>query len=141
MSDDPTRSAPPPDPAPDDPADPLRLKLAETEQLLEQARRALDAAERRHTVERELWALGAIDTETAAHLVTTALSGQDTPDVPAAVADLKRRKPFLFRPPAPPHSAMSGHAPPVSDLDRAAADAQGGDRRAVLRYLRLKRSA
>jgi hypothetical protein len=134
---------------PDDPAaitapDPdLRLKLAETEQLLAQARQALDAAAHTHAIERELWAHGALDTQAAAHLVSTALSGQAKPDVPAAVADLKRRKPFLFRLPAPAHSAMSGHAgAPVSDLSRAASDARdSGDRRDVLRYLRLKRGA
>lgn len=127
-----TRPAPSPD---------LRLKLAETEQLLSQAREALDAAERKHTIERELWSQGALDVETATLLTEAAIAGMPKPDARAAVAELKRRKPFLFRAPSPAASAMSPHAPAANSLDQAAADARSsGDRRALLRYLRLKRT-
>jgi hypothetical protein len=67
-------------------------------------------------------------------------------DVGAAVADLKRAKPFLFRPPPPAgarSAAMAGAAPEArADLDDAAGAArESGDRRLLLRYLRLKRGA
>jgi hypothetical protein len=127
------------DPAPEAP---LTLKLAETEQFLAQAREALDAAERKHAIERELWAQGALDVETAALLTEAAVAGLSAPDARAAVADLKRRKPFLFRTPPSAAGAMAGHAAAAGTLDQAAADARdSGDRRALLRYLRLKRSA
>lgn len=127
----------PPAPTPE-----LRLKLAETEQLLSQAREALDAAERKHAIERELWAQGALDLESAALLTEAAIAGMPKPDARAAVADLKRRKPFLFRAFPASSSAMSPHASAPNSLDQAAVDARdSGDRRALLRYLRLKRSA
>lgn len=133
-------TTPTPDPAttPDLETADLRLRLAETEQRLAQARQALDAAQRRHALERELWMQGALDIDTAATLAEAALTPDA--DVRAAVADLKRRTPFLFRAtPAP--SAMAAHPAPASDLDRAAAEArQSGDRRALLRYLRLRRT-
>jgi hypothetical protein len=130
-------------PSSDGAADPtLSLKLAETEQLLAQAREALDAAERKHSIERELWAQGALDLETAALLTSATVAGMSTPDVRSAVADLKRRKPFLFRVAAGSGGAMSGHAEAPGALDQAASDArESGDRRALLRYLRLKRGA
>src|SRR4029079_12737810 len=124
----------------------LPTKLAETEKSLADTRAALSAAERQRTIDRELWAAGAIDLETAAILVESATASADQSDIAAAVADLKLRqpflfrahtptKPFLFRPPPPP-PAMPAHAERTTDLGRAAAEARdSGDRRAVMRYL------
>jgi hypothetical protein len=116
----------------------VKVKLAETEQLLAQAREALDASERKRQIERELWQEGAVDVETAAMLTEATVAGMDKKDVRAAVGDLKRRKPFLFRT-SKTGGVMGGHA--ASDgLGAAAAEArESGDRRALLRYLTLRR--
>lgn len=127
---------------PDHTAD-LELKLRQTEELLAQAREALGAAERKRTIDRELASQGALDLETAALLTEAAVAANPQADIAAAVADLKRRKPFLFARPRRA-SAMAGAAPPddSAPLDAAAAEARTtGDRRYLLRYLRLKRTA
>jgi hypothetical protein len=131
MSDQPTTPPASPDPS---------TKLAETESLLAQAREALDAAERKRQIERELFAENAIDVETAAMLTEAAVAGMAKADVRAVVADLRKRKPFLFRPAAPRASAVMGNQSPADPLSDAAAHARdSGDRRALLRYLRLRR--
>lgn len=119
----------------------LTTKLAESEQLLTQAREALDASERKRQIERELTAQGTLDLDTAALLTETAVAGMKQTDINAAVTDLKRRKPFLFRPPPTrAASAMSSHAEPAEPLSSAAIEARdSGDRRALLSYLRLRR--
>ena len=123
----------------DAPAD-LRHKLAQTEQLLSQAREALDAAERKRQIERELWQEGAVDVETAAMLTEAAVAGMKPGDVRVAVADLKKRKPFLFRASASRGSGVMGGQSVGDHLVAAAAEArESGDRRALLRYLRLRR--
>ena len=80
----------------------------------------------------------------AARLLTeAAVQSMDEPDVAEAVQDLRRHKPFLFYPDA---SAAEGLAlaPQIEGADdplaRAAEQAQhSGDRRDLLRYLRLRR--
>ena len=75
-------------------------------------------------------------------MLTEAVVAQmDEPDVASAVEELRRRKSFLFTTPRRT-SAMSGHTEPVDDpLADAAEQARvSGDRRVLLRYLRLKRS-
>ncbi len=119
----------------------LEGKLAAAEKSLFEAREALDASERKRQIERELVKQGAIDVETAALLTETAVLGMDTPDTRAAIAELKRGKPFLFRA-APKASAMSGIIEEASSLDKAAGEARAsGDRRALLKYLRMRRGA
>lgn len=119
----------------------LEGKLAAAEKSLSEAREALDASERKRQIERELVKQGAIDVETAALLTEAAVSGMDKPDARAAIAELKRGKPFLFRA-SPRASAMSGVVEEASSLDRAAGEARAsGDRRALLRYLRMRRGA
>ncbi len=118
----------------------LAAKLAETESLLAQAREALDASERKRQIERELLQESAIDLETASMLTEAAVAGMAKADVRAAIADLRKRKPFLFRA-APPRtsSVMGGHSPADPLADAAAAARDTGDRRALLKYLRLRR--
>lgn len=118
----------------------LASQLAATEQLLSQAREALDAAERKRQIERELWQEGAVDVETAAMLTEAAVAGMKPGDVRAAVTELKKRKPFLFRAPSARGSGVMGGQSPGDGLAEAAAQARDtGDRRALLRYLRLRR--
>ena len=117
----------------------LEGKLAESEKSLAASREALDAAERKREIERELARQGAIDLETAAMLTEAAVAGMGKADTKAAIADLKRGKPFLFRTPVRA-SAMSGAVEADSGLENAATAArESGDRRALLRYLRMRR--
>ena len=119
----------------------LEGKLAATERSLVEAREALDAAERKRTIDRELVRQGAIDVETAALLTEAAVSGMEKKDVKGAVAELRRGKPYLFHV-ATRASAMGGVPSEVSPLEDAAAEArESGDRRALLRYLRMRRGA
>jgi hypothetical protein len=120
----------------------LRRQLAESQRVLEQTRESLDAAERRRQIERLLADADAIDLETATLLTEAAVAGMDEPDAAVAVADLKRRKPFLFRAPGTRGSTMSPVPDEASEADEAARIArETGDRRALLSYLRLKRTA
>jgi hypothetical protein len=120
----------------------LSAKLTETESLLARAREALDASERKRQIERELFAENALDVETAAMLTEAVVAGMDKADVRAAVADLRKRKPFLFRATTPrTSSVMGGHAQSDPLADAAAAARDSGDRRALLKYLRLRRNA
>ena len=102
--------------------------------------------ERRGGIERGLAQAGAIDTEALALLVENRLEvDQDT--TPARViAQLQRERPALFRAAGTRASALSpSHpsqgAPGRAVVDRAREDARAtGDRRALMKYLRLRRN-
>jgi hypothetical protein len=135
---------PPAAEAPDTRLAEIQRELDSTQQLLTRAREALDASERRRSIERQLSEEGAIDLETASLLTEAAVAGMEKPDLAKAVRELKTRKPFLFRT-YPRRSAMSGTpGEPGGDtapLEHAAAAARdSGDRNALLRYLRLRRA-
>lgn len=116
-------------------------RLEQAEEALGEARRAVDAAEQRREAERLLLEHGALDLETALMLTEAAIAQMDEPDVAGAVEELKRRKTFLFSS-ISRASAMSGHAEPIEDplADAAEQARTSGDRRVLLRYLRLKRT-
>ena len=120
----------------------LADRLAESESSLEQARHAIDAVEQRRRIERTLEEAHALDLETATILTAAAVEGMDEPDVAIAVRDLQRRKPFLFRTSLSRGSVMSAADAPREDsvLGEVAETARRtGDRRELLRYLRMKR--
>jgi len=109
--------------------------------------RTLDAVERRHEIDLALIDADAVDLESARLLTEAAVTAMTDRDVKSAIADLRKRKPFLFRarPAAPPSpaGAMSSAPPPRAQRDsmESAADdaARTGDRRALLRYLKARR--
>ncbi len=124
-------------------------------QDLAAAREAIDACERGRQMDRALWEAGAADVETARLLTELAVSRMEAPDVRAAVADLAQAKPCLFgRRPAAPGAlgttarALAGASgarlpdgPGAPDMSALAEEAAlSGDRAALLRYLRLRRS-
>lgn len=120
----------------------LERLAAELARKLEAAEAQAAARERARQVERALADTGAIDMETATLLVERDLGSAPSPDIAGAVAELRRRKPYLFGA-GPRASAMSGEAGvPVPDSLAAAADEARatGDRSALLRYLRMKRA-
>lgn len=123
----------------------LEAQLAQAQAKAGQAESALATAQRQWALERELGAAGVIDAEAGAILAGAAVSSAEggTPFDPApVVAELKRRRPYLFAEGAPRASAMSGAIPPASPdtLARAAEEARAsGDRGALLKYLRMRR--
>jgi hypothetical protein len=119
-------------------------KLATLAETLKQTQEALAGVKRAHEIDMALVGAEAVDMETARLLTESALAHGETQDVQKVVADLKQRKPFLFRPRRAPASSMSasgrGVAPPT--LDEVAERARAtGDRRSLLEYLRAKRSS
>jgi hypothetical protein len=120
----------------------LEARVAELESALERTR--LDA-ERQHqtrALEQALARAGVIDAETAGLLLAPQLAADTTADIDTLVRDLRGRKPFLFAPPArPAPNAAMGPGTPVDDLSDLATTARhSGDRAALLRYLRRRRS-
>ncbi len=114
----------------------MRAKLSEADQTIV-------GLERRQKVDALLTEADAIDLETARLLTEQAVAQMDDPEVELAVNDLKRHKPYLFRH-KEPHgiSAMApslnheGHDPAEEAAEQAT---KTGDRRDLLRYLRLRR--
>lgn len=119
----------------------VRKALAESEAALAAARESLDASERRRQVERALLEADTIDLEAAAMLTEAAVAQMETSDVASAVAELRRTRPHLFRQRSSLGGAMSPHIEAPGEIERAAEQAGAGDRRALLRYLRLRRAA
>lgn len=121
----------------------LQAQLDQTRQRYEQAEQAITSLERRRRMDELLTDADAIDLEAARLLTEAAVQAMDEPDLAEAVADLRRHKPYLFR----EHVGMPGGlalAPHIAGADdplaRAAEQAQhSGDRRDLLRYLRLRR--
>ena len=122
----------------------LQEELAAKEAALAQQRRDLEELQHRQEIDELLIEAEVVDLETARLLTELTAATMDEPDVEEAVADLRRRKPFLFR--RSPRS--SGALSPKSEgdgcmehrLDDAATEAGlTGRRQDLLRYLRLRR--
>lgn len=122
----------------------LEKRLGELEAALEQSRTAQATIERKRQIDRALAEAQPIDLETAALLTESALDQMQTPDVAAAIGELRRRKPWLFRESraATPTAAMAASADPAMEQERLddglIRAARSGDRRALLRYLRSR---
>ncbi len=114
----------------------LRTKLTEADQVI-------TALERRQQVDALLMEADTVDLEAARLLTEQAVLMMDEPDVTMAVKDLKRHKPYLFR--RRTEAGSSAMAPTIETpghdpAELAAQDAaRTGDRRDLLRYLRVRR--
>lgn len=134
----------PPQPDPADRITQLETQLAELREQYDQSQQTITALERRSRVDALLTEAEAIDLETARLLTEVAVGSMDEPDLAAAVADLRRDKPFLFH--ARHDDAGIGVQSPrlpeefgdPAELAEQQAQ-QSGDRRDLLRYLRLRR--
>lgn len=117
----------------------------ELEATLAQARAEAEAVRRGREIDQELIEGGAVDLETTRLLAEAAVARMERPDIAAAVRELKRRKPFLFRGMgigAPTAARFPDDGAPKSNgsIDDASEEARtSGDRMALLRYLRMKR--
>ena len=121
----------------------LQQQFEDAQRQLEQTRQELAGVERRQRVDQLLVESDAIDLEAARLLNEAAAAQMDEPDVTAAVEELRRRKPYLFARPAAEHAGGMSPRPrqtidePLSDAAEHAA--ASGDRRDLLRYLRMRR--
>jgi hypothetical protein len=124
----------------------LKATLAEREQKLSDAEKSLTQQQRRQQIDHALINAGALDIEMARQLAEAALAQAPEGDITAAIDELKRAKPFLFRQnsASPGSGAMSAAddspSPRNAQLHRAASSAlETGKRSDLLRYLRLRR--
>lgn len=122
----------------------LQSRVVELEKVLAETRSAVDAIERRQQIDLALLEADAMDLESARLLTELALGQMDDADVHAAVSELKHRKPFMFNTKRSRGvSAMSGTQRQAVDslADVAQEATRTGDRRALLRYLQIRRGA
>jgi len=125
----------------------LKTTLAEREQRLAQAEKGLADAQQRERVDQALIEAGAMDLEIARPMARTAIEQSPDADARAAVDELKRAKPYLFRQnnatlgSGAMSAAVDGSSSPRQiQLHHAASDAlETGKRSDLLRYLRLRR--
>ena len=122
----------------------LSARVDELEKVLAEARASVDAIERRQQIDLALLEADAMDLESARLLTELALGQMDDADVHTAVSELRQRKPFMFKTKRSRSlSAMSGSPRQAADslADVAQEAARTGDRRALLRYLQIRRGA
>ena len=122
--------------------DQIKGALQDAKAELTQARRTIDGLERRQRIDQMLAESDTVDIEVARLLTEVAVEMMEEPDVRAAIDDLRRQKPYLFRRRESQTSAMTarpkkGGSHPADDA--AAHAATTGDRRDLLAYLRLRR--
>jgi len=121
----------------------LEERIGALETQLAQAHEALDASERQRSIDLALVEADAVDVETARLLTEMAVLEMEEPDVRLAIAELRERKPFLFRRSRRGGvSAMGigGGAGAGDALEDAAETALAtGDRASLLAYLRMRR--
>jgi len=110
---------------------------------LDEAGQTITVLERRQKMDALLTESDSVDLEAARLLTEHAVALMDEPDIKLAIEDLKRSKPYLFRRRAqrgatsmPPSIGHEGQDPADLAADQAM---QSGDRRDLLRYLRLRR--
>ena len=99
--------------------------------------------ERQQKIDRLLAESEAIDLEAARLLTEAAVEEMEEPDVEAVVEDLRRHKPYLFRQRGPVRLAMGARTRAGSQEraeDAAREASMSGNRRDLLRYLRLRRA-
>ena len=121
----------------------LQAQLNEAQQRAEQAEQTITSLERRQRIDALLAEADALDLDAARLLTEAAVQAMDEPDVSEAVQDLRRHKPYLFHPDSSSADGLA-LAPQIEGADdplaQAAEQAQhSGDRRDLLRYLRLRR--
>ncbi|MFI4860966.1 MAG: hypothetical protein ACIAXF_09830 [Phycisphaerales bacterium JB063] len=123
----------------------LERELGELRSAYDASQETITALERRERIDALLTQADTVDLETARLLTEVTVAGMDEPDVAAAIADLRRHKPYLFASGGVGlPSAMGPRDPeqtsdPVVEAETQARET--GDRRDLLRYLRLRRNA
>lgn len=107
---------------------------------LKDARGLVEKLERRQRIDELLAESDAVDLEAARLLTEAAVQMMDEPDLRMAVEDLRRHRPYLFRQRHKRGSVMGARRESGERLEVEGEKArESGDRRTLLRYLRLKR--
>ena len=119
-------------------------ELAAKNTLVTQQQDQIEKLQRCQTINQLLIDAGVLDLETSRLFIEVMLGDMEDPDPATAVADLKRRKPILFRQSTNDSVALSPRVNPDPPRERrlheAAAEASAtGHRHDLLRYLRLRR--
>jgi hypothetical protein len=121
----------------------LNEELQALQAKLNEAGQTITVLERRQQMDALLTESDSVDLEAARLLTEHAVELMEEPDIKLAIEDLKRSKPYLFRRRAqrgatsmPPSVGHEGQDPADLAADQAI---QSGDRRDLLRYLRLRR--
>lgn len=121
----------------------LASSLEELRSALDESRSMLIESERRRHVDAALTELRSVDLETARVMLEGSVEGeQDEESIRRAAAELKRKKPFLFRSSGAPTGGSMGGRPRqgARALETRAREAsETGDRKALMRYLRVRR--
>ncbi|MBI1370303.1 MAG: hypothetical protein GC162_16840 [Planctomycetes bacterium] len=121
----------------------LASECDELRRSLEATREQMEAVERRQRIDALLVEADAIDLEAARLLTEAAVMQMDEADVEEAVRELRQKKPYLFRTPtARPAGGTLSPRPRRNGRglnDAAETAALSGDRRDLLRYLRMRR--
>lgn len=113
---------------------------AAARQSLQTLERAAEDARKQAHIQVLLHQAGALDLAAATRQVIDALGDKPLDRAAAVIADLRKTSPALFARSTAASSAPIGPSP--DPLERARAEAStGNDRRALLRYLRARRSA
>lgn len=122
----------------------LEGEVNHTQQQLHEAQQCITALERRQRIDELLIEARATDLEAARLLTEVAVQQMEEPDVAMAVDDLRRHKPYLFcTTNNERRSTMAAHVDEQHMTAQSAAQqaANSGDRRDLLRYLRLRRAS
>ncbi|XAL97942.1 hypothetical protein OT109_10055 [Phycisphaeraceae bacterium D3-23] len=123
----------------------LEREVGELRSAYDASQETITALERRERIDALLNEAHTVDLEAARLLTEVAVAGMDEPDVASAVTDLRRHKPYLFESGGVGLPSAMGPRDPDQDNDpvvEAASQARvTGDRRDLLRYLRLRRSS
>jgi len=110
---------------------------------LSEANQTITVLDRRQKMDALLTESDAVDLEAARLLTEHAVALMEEPDIKLAVEDLRRSKPYLFR--RRPQGGATSMAPSIGHDNQDPADLaadqamRSGDRRDLLRYLRLRR--
>ncbi|MCC7407115.1 MAG: hypothetical protein IT442_03535 [Phycisphaeraceae bacterium] len=118
----------------------LEGELEKARGELKDARGLVEKLERRQRIDELLAESDAVDLEAARLLTEAAVQLMDEPDLRLAVDDLRRHRPYLFRQRHKRGSVMGARSETGERLEVEGEKArESGDRRTLLRYLRLKR--
>lgn len=124
--------------------DELKQQCRSLQQSLDEATQQVTQSERRRQIDQMLVESEAIDLEAARLLTEAAIEQMDDADVQLAVSELRRRRPYLFRSAASQHPGGSMSPKPRRGghqlSDAAETASVSGDRRDLLRYLRMRRT-
>ena len=120
--------------------DATRSELEQIESQLTESQQLIASLEKRQKIDALLAESDVIDLEAARLLTERVIEEMDEPDVKLAIDDLRRHKPYLFHRSQQARLMSAAVQTTGHELDHVAAEARAsGDRRDLLRYLRLRR--